>query len=228
MQNTLRWGTALPGDNRDHRIRRNGNDNTTRQYQRVSNNRHQNTITPCAILPNSLRQTYIDGNNQLLQLRNDNVNESLSETFGNSITTKNHDVIRLIGQNIGYLGVRTFANQKQEQGKEWLVDHQIDICCWQEIGLSMHMMKHHEKINERMRDYRWTKQRISATNNKHESIDKLQFGGTIVMAVNEAASRVHASGSDETGLGRWSWMLFEGHNEYRTRVISAYATKKIF
>ena len=44
----------------------------------------------------------------------------------------------------------------------------------------------------------------------------------MVMAMNSTAARVHASGADETGLGRWAWLLFEGHNSYRTRVISAY------
>lgn len=152
--------------------------------------------------------------------------DTLSETYGNSITSKHHVVLRLVGQNIGCLGVRTFANQTQEQGKEWLLDNHVDICCWQELDLSLHMLKHHEKLNERMRDSRWSKIRLSSSNNKHESIEKLQFVGTMVMAVNEAASRAHASGVDETGLGRWSWILFEGNNKYRTRVISAYVPCK--
>ena len=153
-------------------------------------------------------------------------NHLITETYGDAMKAKLHDTIRLIGQNIGCLGVRSFGNQKQEQGKSWLIQHNVDICCWQEIGLSLHMMKHQERIQERMKDYRWTKTRITAANNKHESINKLQFGGTLTMAVNETASRVHASGADERKLGRWTWLLFEGHNNYRTRVVSAYVPCK--
>ena len=136
--------------------------------------------------------------------------------------SKSEETIRLTGQNIGCLGIRTFGNQKQDAGKEWLIKNSVDICCWQELGIAHHMMKHQDRIRERMKDHRWSRTRVCASNNKHESIDKLQFGGTMVMAVNSVAARVHASGADELGLGRWTWLLFEGHNGYRTRVISAY------
>ena len=52
-----------------------------------------------------------------------------------------------------------------------------------------------------MKDPRWRKQRISAYNNKHERVSRLQYGGTAVIAVNEAAHRVKATGGDPTGLG---------------------------
>ena len=73
-----------------------------------------------------------------------------------------------------------------------------------------------------MRDPRWAKTRISSCNNKHENVDNFQYGGTSVMAFNEVAHRVHTTGGDDTGLGCWSWILFEGKSKYRTRIISAY------
>ena len=196
---------------------------TTRYRRHIQT---QTTITPRDLLPNQLRQAYIDTNNDLLRLRQETTHEHNSETFGNSIQQKHHDSIRLVGQNIGCLGVRSFGNQKQDHGKEWLISNSVDICCWQELGISLHMLNHQDRIQERLRDYRWSKLRISASNNKHESIDKLQFGGTLTMAFNSTASRVHASGADERGLGRWTWLLFEGNNSYRTRVISAYVPCK--
>ena len=68
--------------------------------------------------------------------------------------------------------------------------------------------------------------RISSFNNKHENIDKFQYGGTAVMAYNEATHRVKATGSDKTGLGRWSWILFEGKHNYTTQIISVYVPCK--
>ena len=60
------------------------------------------------------------------------------------------------------------------------------------------------------------KKRIISSNNKHESIDTFQYGGTAVISYNEKAHRVKATCSDGTGLGQWSWMLFEGKHKHVT------------
>ena len=218
MQATLCCGRALPGGQQ-------GQHNTTRATTRTTHgntNSSHTTNTPQDLLPRPIRQAYLMENERLLTIRTTNIEKQKTETFGDSMKTKHCDSIRLVGQNIGCLGVRAFNNHKQDMGKEWLIKNNIDICCWQELGIALHMTKHQDRIHERMRDHRWGRIRISATNNRHESIDKMQFGGTMAMAMNSTAARVHASGADETGLGRWAWLLFEGHNSYRTRVISAY------
>ena len=219
MQTTLRCGSALPGDTRGQRDTASG---TTTSNSRGDAYPRLITNTPQALLPTRLRQAYINENAALLSLRTKYTEQQKTETFGNPMNKKNDDMIRLVGQNIGCLGVRSFGNDKQEQGKEWLITNDVDVCCWQEVGIAHQMLKHHERIQERLRDHRWNRLRISAANNKHEAIEKFQFGGTLTMAFNEVATRVHASGADEKGLGRWSWLLFEGHNGYRTRIISAY------
>ena len=67
------------------------------------------------------------------------------------------------------------------------------------------------------------KMRISFSNNKNESI---QYDGTAVISLNDTAHQVQTTGSDPTGLGRWSWMLLEGKNNHITRIISAYVPNK--
>jgi len=42
------------------------------------------------------------------------------------------------------------------------------------------------------------------------------------MAFDEAAHQIKATGADLTGLGRWSWILFEGKSKHLTRIISVY------
>jgi len=64
--------------------------------------------------------------------------------------------------------------------------------------------------------------RISSSNNKNENIETFQYGGTAVMAFNKAAHRVKSTGADPKGLGRCSWILFEGKQKRMTRIISAY------
>ena len=84
------------------------------------------------------------------------------------------------------------------------------------------MIQKHERLAERLRDYRRKQIRVSTANNKHESIEKFQWGGTATIAYDTLANMARASRADEDGLGRWSWIQLEGHNNRRIRVISAY------
>jgi len=68
--------------------------------------------------------------------------------------------------------------------------------------------------------------RISSSNNKHENIGTFQYDGIVVMALEEEAHRVKSTGTDPTGLGRWSWILFEGKQKCMTRIILAYVPCK--
>ena len=88
------------------------------------------------------------------------------------------------------------------------------------------MQQRCDRLQERNRDPRWSKVRISAANNRHESIDFKQFGGTCVMAFNSVAARVTASECDDLGLGRWSWLRFEGRRNIKTCIISVYVPIK--
>ena len=42
------------------------------------------------------------------------------------------------------------------------------------------------------------------------------------MVFGELAKHVKDVGKDLTGLGRWSWVLLEGANSHRTRIMTAY------
>ena len=147
---------------------------------------------------------------------------SESIDVGDVINKKDNNSIRLASQNIGCLRIYSFGNGKQSKGIQWLIKNQVDIVAWQEVGVAFHMQQRCDRMRERMRDPRWQKVRVVTANNRHESIDRKQFGGTSVMAVNSVASRVTGSGCDETGLGRWSWLLFEGKKKWKTRIFSVY------
>lgn len=174
--------------------------------------------TPIDVLDPVLKQQYLT---ELYANSNSTVvHESLD--IGDKLHKKDDNHIRIVSQNIGCLGIHSFGNGKQSKGIEWLIQNQVDIVTWQEIGVAFHMQQRCDKMRERMRDPRWQKARVISANNKHESIDNKQFGGTSVMSVDSVASRVTGTGSDETGLGRWSWMLFEGKKKWKTRIFSVH------
>ena len=63
---------------------------------------------------------------------------------------------------------------------------------------------------------------IHATNRHDSSKKRTLFGGTAQISTGACSHRAIASGTDESGLGRWVWTLFAGRNKTRLRVISGY------
>lgn len=226
-----RWRSVLPGES-------SGNQRNTYLHNQPN---HTTTTTPSR-LPSRLYydRKQLHRNTLLLQPSNDpnaatfsstqthigtyltSKPPSTSKLFGEPLCQKAPHEYRIISNNIGCIGVDAVVNSKQQSLKDWLVQYEVDLVGWQEIGLAQHMIQKHERLAERMRDYRRKQIRISSSNNRHESIDKFQWGGTAVIAFDTLANMTRASGADETGLGRWSWLQLEGHNNHRIRVISAY------
>ena len=149
-----------------------------------------------------------------------------NKIFGDRLVEKEVGTIRIVSQNVNCIGVSHEINHKQENAKDWIYKHSVDIIGWQETGVAFHTLPIRKRLAHRMKDIRWDKMRISSANNKNEKLETFQYGGTAVMAFNLAAHRVKSTGFDETGLGRWSWILFEGKHNFHTRVISAYVPCK--
>ena len=154
--------------------------------------------------------------------KNRRKNRRENKVFGDHLVEKENNCIRIVSQNVNCLGISNTITHKQDNAKDWLIQHEVDVVGWQEIGVAFHMLPRKNRLANRLKDIRWKKIRISSSNNKHESIDAFQYGGTAVISFDEAAHRVKATGADETGLGRWSWMVFEGKHKHVTRIISAY------
>lgn len=98
----------------------------------------------------------------------------------------------------------------------------IDVIGWAEIRIAWQKCKSDQKLYSRFKDLRWRHFKSVTSNNKREAFSVRQFGGTATIAVNECANRVTCSGADETGLGRWSWLLIEGKHDIKVRIITAY------
>ena len=210
---TVQPNTVLPGDRGRHK---------SICYDPASQYYYKVKKTPRDVMDPTLKQQYLT---DLFAPSNSTAVQG-SANVGDSIYKKDSNSIRLVTQNIGCLGVKSFANGKQAKGIQWLIQHKVDIVAWQELGVSFHMQQRCDHMKERIRDPRWSKVRLTSANNRHESIDLKQFGGTCMMTFNSIASRVSGSGCDETGLGRWCWLLFEGKRNVKTRIFSVYVPNK--
>ena len=169
---------------------------------------------------------YVPPINNKINHDRSHLNSSKYDTFGDQMDEKGSGHIRIVSQNINCLGVRNSNNSKQDRAINWLINNEVDIIGWQELGIAFHLLPYSHRLAARLKDPRWMKQRVSSNNNKHENVEKFQYGGTSLAAFDEAAHRVSATGGDSHGLGRWSWILFHGKHNYRTRILSAYVPCK--
>ena len=192
-------------------------------YKSRSSNMDLNTSNSQSFL---ITPYQVSTNREISKIKMNKKINSIAKTFGDHLTEKDDGSIRIVSQNINCIGVNQFCNQKEERAKDWLIQNNVDITGWQELGVAFHMLPSAKRLSNRMQDIRWNKIRVSSSNNKHESTNTFQYGGTSVMAFDEAAHRIKSTGADLTGLGRWTWILFEGKSNHLTRIISAYVPCK--
>ena len=186
--------------------------------------------TPARYYFNTVKNTkysiaaYIDRSRKHIsnQLEEKAISRRKTQLYGDTLGPKDDGTCRIVSYNINCIGVDTFTNSKHNTVKDWLFQNSIDICGWQEVGVAQHMLQRHEKLAERMRDMRRKNIRMCTANNKNETIDRFQYGGTAVFAFDHISHMVRAAASDDTELGRWCWLQLEGHRGRRVRVISAY------
>jgi hypothetical protein len=64
--------------------------------------------------------------------------------------------------------------------------------------------------------------------NIHESkhVGRVQEGGTGAISFGDTMGYIRKVGKDKEGLGRWSWILFGGSKDHKTRLITAYNPRK--
>ena len=70
-----------------------------------------------------------------------------------------------------------------------------------------------------------TATKVMTAHNTTERIQKNQAGGTAIAGIGRICDNISDTGSDHTGLGRWSWLKL-GHGNTSTRIISAYLPHK--
>jgi hypothetical protein len=100
----------------------------------------------------------------------------------------------------------------------------LDIDC---LMYCKHRLNLRHKDNKN--DFKQMFQReIACTSNAAHNIYEskhagwVQEGGTGTICFGEATGYIRKVGKDEEGLGRWSWILFGGSEEHKTRLITAY------
>ena len=142
------------------------------------------------------------------------------KNWGDKIVKKKDGVLRVITCNLGGLDINPCGNVDVSNTKEFIKEYEADVIGMQEPNINWKKMPHNGQPSELFRTE--NKMVCMTACNKHENFTRRNYGGTITMAVGEVADQVALTGEDDTGLGRWTWLLIEGKKGKRTRIVTGY------
>jgi hypothetical protein len=150
------------------------------------------------------------------------VNEGLMQVHGSAPNSKQDGVFRIMCKNTNGLDNRISGNNKLAKALD--IKDELDIDC---LMYCKHRLNLRHKDNKN--DFKQMFQReiactAVAAHNIHESkhAGRVQEGGTGAISFGDATGYIRKVGKDEEGLGCWSWILFGGSNNHKTRLITAY------
>ena len=130
--------------------------------------------------------------------------------------------LRLMFNNIGGLSL-----YRQAHSSRYFIDqlakYKVDVGLIGELGWNIKKIQPFDSWFERSKDVLLTQSyQLSCNSHDVNNHSGQQYGGTGVVALQEAQPRVVEKGTDATGLGRWTWMRLQGRHNQFVRVISAY------
>lgn len=149
-----------------------------------------------------------------------------STFFGDQLNPKEPTHVRILYANIN--GLHPMDQERTQGIKQWIRHSEADICGMAEINTQWTNIPREFQTRELFRSE--TPLHYQYSFNKHDPgrsggiLGKKTFqqGGTMTLALDVITARLTNKGQDETGLGRWSWLLFHGKHGTRTRIITAY------
>ena len=142
-----------------------------------------------------------------------------NDKHGDDVRKKQPHTCRILFQNIGGLAARSTDDQNL-QWRQMMRQFKVDICGFSEINLNWNKINEADQLYARALTF-WSRVRTQYAQNRHVADPPKRFyGGTAIVAIENAVARTGSSGSDPSGLGRWSWLEVKG--SHGTVIVSAY------
>ena len=145
--------------------------------------------------------------------------------WGDRMKKKEKKTIRICMVNVNGIG-RHARSEKSEDIRRFIEEEKVDVMGLCEMGVNWGQVHSAHTFWDRTR--RWVNMRRVAVayNRKDKLAGQTQPGGTATLVVDDIAHRYKEAGFDETGLGRWSWIVITGKQQCVTRFITAYCPVK--
>ena len=154
------------------------------------------------------------------------MDEEMIKIHGDPPGTKAEGVCRVLYENINGLNNRMGGNKKLDKARQLIHELEADIVAYNEHRLNLTHSKNRNGLRKMFQGDE-TEVRAMAAHNKHEAsvAGRFQEGGTCLLAYGTVLDYYdkEASGVDESGLGRWSHMVFRGDDGFLTRVVCGYS-----
>jgi hypothetical protein len=147
--------------------------------------------------------------------------EDHEDTFGDIITKKGNNVLRIGFQNIGGFPIDR-GKHKERIIRKGITKWESDVFGIAETNIDWRVVREEDKLFFCMKEW-WESLHLSWSHNSMQKpITARQFGGTALFSIGPAAHRVAEKGGDPSNLGRWSWTRYQGKNNQTLRIITAY------
>ena len=147
-------------------------------------------------------------------------NPNSADTWGDKIKSKKDNIVRVCFNNINHIG-QSRDSYKTTDLKEFIQRRDIDMMCLAELGVYWPSIPDQDRLWERTQD--WSDyRRIATAYNTLGHQSRSQYGGTAILGLDFIVQKINTCGYDDSGLGRWCWMMMKGKNDTTTRVVSAY------
>ena len=69
-----------------------------------------------------------------------------NDYWGDKMESKNYNDIRISMENINNIGKNAEKNSKQDLARDWLIDNEIDIASWIEVGVAWNKLCYKDRL----------------------------------------------------------------------------------
>jgi len=145
-----------------------------------------------------------------------------NEHWGDIIPTDTQPgILRVISKNVNSLNT-------DDDFIEWkaaidaMAELQASVVCLQETNICWKLDIHH-RIRQIIQDTNLQTSHINTSHtNEYNKFTTYQPGGTFIATFGPWVSHIHQSGNDASGMGRWSYLEFQGRSDQQIIIASGY------
>jgi len=134
------------------------------------------------------------------------------EHWGDTVQhEKTPGTIRILSRNVDTLSISDDCLAWEAAAKA-LQEYQVDIACFQETNVNWNPAILH-RIRQILLAVSPQRAKIVVSQSKEPSLANYKPGGTSTIVLGPRTTHARMDGQDSQGLGRWSYLEFEGSND---------------